>query len=122
MVIRIPKLKAEHFFGMFLLLFWGKDILFSYVSAVLIRIPYVKYIANFVIPTLMLVCLLFSLPYLSKTILWKDLLFAFSVGIVFLLHILLYPENVETGSIAGQFFLNVFPLYLSVSDLSRQGI
>lgn len=111
MEFRIPKLHSEHFFGIFLALFWGQDILVNYVRAVLLRIPYIKYAADYVFPVLMFVCLLLALPYLAKSISWRDILFAVLAVVVFVMHILLYPQNEELLSISGTFFVAVFPLY-----------
>ena len=111
LTIRIPKFNAEHFFGMFLVLFWGQDILFSYIRAILILIPYIKYTAEYVIPALMFMCLLCALPYFIKVISYKDILFTLAVAIVFCLHILIYPENESTMSIFGTFITAAFPLY-----------
>lgn len=112
MSIRIPtKLNSEKFFRMFLILFWGKDILFSYGSAALSRIPYIKYVAAYVLPTLMLLCLLASLPYFVRMLSWKDICFGVAVVSIFLLNIILYPENEELLVLGASFFTVVLPMY-----------
>lgn len=112
MTIRIPKLTAEHFFKMFLVLFWGQDVLFSYIRGVFLRIPYIKYAANYIIPTLMIICLVFALPYIAKAISKSDIIFFAIVVGVFLIHIFAYPSNTQNLiSICGSFFTVVFPLY-----------
>lgn len=111
MKIHIPKLTKEDFYGLFLVLFWGQDILFSYVKAILQRIPYIKYAADYVIPMLMILCLCLSFPYFIRSISWKDIIFSCGVVTVYLLNILIYPENEELTEIAGTFFFSVFPLY-----------
>ena len=109
--LRIPKLTAEYFFRIFLVLFWGKDVVFSYIRGVLLHIPIIEYAADYVVPTLMIICLCFAFPYIVKCISWKDFLFACSVIVVYLLNILIFPENEELVKIAGTFFFSVFPLY-----------
>ena len=109
--IRIPKLTAEHFFQIFLALYWGKDIIFSYLKAVILRIPYIKYVADYIIPFLMLVCLLFAFLYFVQSISWKDVVFTGVVVVVYFLNLLIYPENKDLSAIAVEFFVLVFPLY-----------
>lgn len=109
--IRIPKFRAEHYFGVFLALFWGQDILLNYIRAVFLREPYTRYVANYVFPALMGFCLFLALPYIIKACSWKDLFVVMAVTIVYLFHILLYPDNSEyLLSIAGTFFTAVLPL------------
>lgn len=109
--IRIPKLNPERFFGLFLALYWGQNIFFSYIRAAFLRIPYIKYFADYIFPCLMITCLIFSIPYFRKTILARDLCFFGSVVIIFLLNIILFPENESLMSIMLGFFVSVFPMY-----------
>ena len=111
MKIRIPKFTAEHFFGLMLALYWGKDILFSYVRVIILRIPYFKYVADYVLPFLMVICFACAFTYFIRSILWQDILFAGAVIIIYLLNILIYSQNEELSAIAGSFFFSVFPLY-----------
>ena len=111
MKLRIPKLTAEHFFGFMLALYWGKDIIFSYLRAIILGIPLIKYTADYIMPILMLICFALAFKYIARNISWKDIVFAGSVAIVYLINILIYPENAELGTITGSFFLTVFPLY-----------
>lgn len=111
MKIQIPKFTAEHYFGFALALYWGKDIIFSYLRAVVLNIPYIKYAADYIFPSLLIVCLLLSFRYFIESISWKDIVFLGAVAVVFLSNIVLYPQNTELKNIAGSFFLSVFPLY-----------
>lgn len=111
MKIRIPKLTAEYFYISFLALFWGRDILFSYARAILLRIPYISYLADYIIPCLMLACILLALPYFAKALLPADLLFTVITATIFMLHLLIFPKNEELLSLAGTFWISVFPLY-----------
>lgn len=112
LTIRIPRLRAENFFEIFLVLFWGQDILFSYVRAVILRIPYIKYTADYILPMCMGICLLLALPYITQAVSRRDLLFAAGILVLFLIHFVFYPETVETlMPIARVFFTSVFPLY-----------
>ena len=94
-----------------LVLYWGKDIIFSYVRAIILRIPYIKYTADYILPSLMLICFALAFKYFARNISWKDIVFAGSVAIIYLINILIYPENEELGVIIGSFFTSVFPLY-----------
>ncbi len=111
MKIRIPKLTSEYFWRFMLALYWGKDIIFSYVRAIILRIPYIKYTADYILPILMFICFVLAFKYFVRSVAWQDIIFAGSVAIIYLLNILIYPENEELGAIAGSFFLSVFPLY-----------
>ena len=112
MTIRIPKLTAEHFFKMFFILFWGQDILFSYIRGTFLRIPYIKYIANYIFPVLMVICLVLALPYIAKAITKRDIIFFAIVTGVFVLHIFIFPSNAQgLISIAGSFFALILPMY-----------
>ena len=111
MKLRIPKLTAEHFFGFMLALYWSKDIIFSYVRAIILRIPYIKYTADYILPSLMLICFALAFKYFVRSISWQDIIFFEAVAIVYLLNIVIYPENAELGTITGSFFLTIFPLY-----------
>ena len=81
------------------------------MKAVLLRIPYIKYVADYVMPVLMIVCLFFAFSYFVRSISWKDIIFAIGVIIVYMVNIVIYPENEELIAIAGSFFFSVFPLY-----------
>ena len=120
MKLHIKKMTAERFFEMFLILFWTKDIIFSYVRAIILRIPYIKYTADYILPVLMIVCLAFASPYLVKSFAKRDIIFLFSVGIVYWLHMMLFKENESLGQIAGTFWTMVFPLYFIGLRLESQ--
>lgn len=107
----MPKLTAEHFFGFMLALYWGKDIIFSYVRAIILRIPYLKYTADYILPFLIIICFALSFEYFVRSVSWRDVIFAVVVAIIYFSNILLYPENEELGAIVGSFFLFIFPLY-----------
>lgn len=109
--IKIPKLNPARFFGLFLALYWGQNIFFSYVRAVFLRIPYIKYLADYIFPCLIIACLILAIPYFEKIIRAKDFLFFGSVVIIFLLNLILFPENESLMSIMGAFFVSVFPMY-----------
>lgn len=111
MQIRIPKLNAEHFFELFLALYWGHNIIFSYVRAAFLRIPYIEYLADYIFPCLMIVCLFFAIPYFKKIILIKDFLFYGIVAVVFLFNFFLFPENESLITIWKVFFVSVLPMY-----------
>lgn len=111
MKIRASKLTAENFFTFFLILFWGQDILFSYVKAVFMRVPLVNYFAEYIIPFTMLTFLLLSVPYFAKAIFPADILFTAVVVIIVLLDIIIFPENESLMALSGTFFVSVFPLY-----------
>ena len=111
MNITTTKITAEHFFGFFLTLFWGKDIIFSYIRAILVHIPYINYVADYIIPMLMFICLCFAFPYLIINISKNDILFVCGVLLIYILNILIFPLNEELTKISGTFFLSVFPLY-----------
>lgn len=109
--IKIPKLNPARFFGLFLALYWGQNIFFSYVRAVFLRIPYIEYFADYIFPCLMIACLIFAIPYFEKIILARDLCFFGLVVIIFLLNLILFPENESLLSIMWSFFVSVFPMY-----------
>ena len=110
--IRTPQLRSEHFFSMFLVLFWGKDIIFSYIKGVLLRIPYIKLIANFYFPALIAVCLCLALPYILSCIKPKDIIFILIALLIYLSQIILFPLNREyLLSVAPSFFVTVLSLY-----------
>ena len=111
MKIRVPKLTAENCFTFFLVIYWGRDIVFNYVKAILARIPVVSYFAEYMIPFIMFVFLLLSFPYLAKTIFPVDIVFTGAVLVVFLWNIILFPENESLAALSVTFFASVFPLY-----------
>lgn len=111
MKIRIPKLTTEHFFGIFLAIYWGQNIIFSYFRAIFQRIPYIKYFSNYIVPYMMMICLVLAVPYFIKVLRPSDIFFAGAVTVIVLLNIIIYPENESLTALVGSFFTSVFPLY-----------
>ena len=110
--ISIPRLKDEHFFSCFLILFWGQDIIFRYARAFFLRIPFVNLIADCFFPCLMLICIIFSFPFIIKHISWKDFFATLMFLILYLSQIIIYPANSEyLLSIFSTLFISVLPLY-----------
>lgn len=87
--------------------------MFSYARGVLLRIPYIKYTADYFFPILTGICLLLSVHYLIKALTWPDVIFVMSVLLIFMVHMLVYPENSDyLLSISGTFLATVLPMYL----------
>ena len=59
----------------------------------------------------MFICLCFAFPYLIINISKNDILFVCGVLLIYILNILIFPQNEELTKISGTFFLSVFPLY-----------
>lgn len=111
--IRIPRLDGQWFFTAFLIAFWGKDSVLTYGRAILLRIPYIKLVADYFIPALLLACLIPAIPFILRAVLPKDLLFLIGCSAVFLFHVILFPANSEyLLSLADEFFLILLPLYV----------
>ena len=81
------------------------------MNAVFQRIPYIKYVADYIFPCLLIACLILAIPYFEKIILARDLCFFGSVVIIYLLNLILFPENDSLAQIMGTFFVSVFPMY-----------
>ncbi len=112
LLLRIPKIRSEYFFGMFLVLFWGRDIIFKYAEAFLARIPYIKYVSEYIFPVLMAGCILLCFSYFFKAISFKDIAFWLIVTCVYLLQFMIYPQNNESLiENAYVFLITVLPLY-----------
>jgi hypothetical protein len=110
--IRIPRLDGEWFFMAFLIAFWGKDTVLTYFRAVLLRIPYIRSVADYFIPTLLIACLIPAIPFILRAVSPKDLVFFIGCSTIFLFHALLFPDNGEyLLSLADEFFLILLPLY-----------
>lgn len=110
--IRIPKFRSEHFFGLSLIIFWSQNILFSYFRGFLLRIPYVKYAADYAFPVIMAITIMLSFFYIIQLLSWKDVVCVLLVSLIYLVQIVLYPENgAHLWSIAGSFFTSVLPIY-----------
>ncbi len=112
LTIRIPRFRSEHFFSMFLVLFWGQDIIFSYIKGILLRIPYIKLTVDYYFPVLIVFCLAFSLPYILRSVLPKDIIFVLIVAMVYFSQVVLYPSNREyLLSVSVDVFTKILPLY-----------
>lgn len=77
------------------ILFWSEHTIFAYVIQIFKRLPVVGQLYEYVYPTLTILLLLCSIPYLSKSIKATDLLFYLVCACVVLGTSLLMPENAK---------------------------
>lgn len=95
-----------------LLLFWGRDHLLSYAKTVLLKLPFVYLIADYIIPFIIVICIFIALPYMAKAISYKDILFVLSIAIVYCLNLLIHRETHDyLLELSLTFWTTIFPIY-----------
>lgn len=78
----------------------------------MLRIPYIKLVANYYFPVLIAVCLALALPFILSYIKPKDIIFVLIITMVYFFQVVLYPSNREyLLSVSMDFFATVLPLY-----------
>ena len=99
------------FIGLFVCL-WSRTILLQFFKAVLLRVPIVRYAADFVLTALILFFLTMALPYLLKKIKPSDICLYMLLILLFLCHYFFYPSNrADIFDIGVPFIFIVFPYY-----------
>lgn len=83
------------FFRILIILIWSQYTLWAYVVEVIKRLPFIGMIAEFVMPVCIILCIVFSLPYILQYVRPQDLFFYFVPILVVCLTYLLYPINEE---------------------------
>ena len=91
---------------------WSRTILLQFFKAVLLRVPIVRYAADFVLTALILFFLTMALPYLLKKIKPSDICLYMLLILLFLCHYFFYPSNrADIFDIGVPFIFIVFPYY-----------
>lgn len=87
------KYEPDFFFTVLLGLIWANSTLVKYLKAILIRIPYVADIREYVVSFIFLVAIVLSLSYIAKRIKPNLILIYFAVVTIYLLNYFLFPNN-----------------------------
>ncbi len=87
------RLTSEAFFSIFLCLIWANYTLVKFIRAVLIRIPYIKDIREHILIYFFLLVLVFSIPHMLRNIDPKTVILYFFVFGIYILNLIIYPEN-----------------------------
>lgn len=90
---------------------WSKDILLSFVRAILLRLPIVNTFPDIIIIIIIISLVLLSLKYILKTVNIKDILFIVIIAIIFLIDLLVYPENTDLQKYIIKFMFSVLPIF-----------
>ena len=83
------------FFRILIILIWSQYTLWTYVVEVIKRLPFIGMIAEFVMPVCIILCIVFSLPYILQYVRPQDLFFYFVPVLIVCLTYLLYSVNEE---------------------------
>lgn len=75
------------------LLIWCDRILVTYLRAVLLRVPMINMVADFLISAIYILLIVFALPQIFKKIKLNDLFFGVVVLLFCLFHFIIFPEN-----------------------------
>ena len=103
---------SKDFFTLLLLLFWGRDHLLGYAETVMKKIPLVNIVAQWVIPFIVVVCIAAALPYMVKSISYKDVIFVLCVGLAYCLNLLIYKSTHKyLREIGTALWTTVLPVY-----------
>ena len=94
------------------LLLWTDRILLTYVRAIMMRLPIIGFMADYMITAVYVVLIVFSVPRILKCMQIKDLFFVFTTVIICLLNYLVFPDNTEIlDDLLPNFLFFTFPLY-----------
>ena len=93
-VLNVKKYSSEWWFNILLYIVWGQ-VLLSFVRPVLNMLPVIRNFTDFLMPLIIIVPILFSLPYILKNLKFFDYLFYLLIVFIYFLNFTFYPENTE---------------------------
>ena len=105
------------------LLIWIDRILLEYVRAVIMRLPLIGSMADFIITGIYIVLVILALPRIFKSMRTVDFLGGLIVLVICLLNLILFPDNAENlEEYLPVFLLYTLPLYYIGLSLDFQKI
>ena len=113
-ILKSPDSMSFSEVALFLLtmLLWIDRILLTYIRAVVMRLPIIGFMTDFLILAVYLLLIVLSVPQILKYLRTSDYVFFFATVIICLLNYLIFPENAEVLNLyLPNFLLLTFPLY-----------
>ncbi len=100
------------FFQILLLIVWTQHTVLQYVAQIFRRLPIIGVAYDFLVPILIAIMVILSLPYIFKKVRATDLLFIIACVLMVAFSYLLYPANqIYIEEQLGKIFLYVLPMY-----------
>jgi len=90
---RLKQTRSQIIFQALLFLIWTKDTVWVFAIQVIRKIPIVGQVYNYVIPAMIAVAIILSLPYLLRQARATDFLFCIGCVVLVLFSYILYVEN-----------------------------
>lgn len=109
-------------FEILVALIWIKDIILSYVKGAMLKIPIINNIAEFLIPVLISLFVILSIPEFLKKIKLSDFIFYLTVILICIVNFFIFPENQNVLlKIVPGFLLFIVPMYFigTTIDLNK---
>lgn len=95
-----------------ILLLWIDRILLTYIRAVIMSLPIIGFMADYIITGVYILLIVFSIPEILRRMRRNDFIFLFVTLIVCLFNYIMFPENVEImNEMLPGFIFFTFPLY-----------
>ena len=105
------KFTSEVWFRILLGMVWTSNTLVDYFRAILVRIPFILDIKDYIVTVLYLVLTMLSLPYILKQSKFKLIMLYMGVLFLYFINYLLFPNNQKAlGEYAIPFLINSVPL------------
>jgi len=106
------RITFKSFYLMLLALFWSRDFLCNYIKALAMHTPFISNIADCIIPSITIICVVFAFPYIVKVMRVKDYMGFAVFFLIYFISILVYTNNrAYLMDLTYTIWMTVVPLY-----------
>lgn len=100
------------FFALIMMV-WAKDVLLTYVKAVIMRLPLIGAYSQVIMAVIWSIVILFALPQIIKRLRVNNILFVLIVASVYLVNYVIFPDNKDAlDEMFNGFMFSLLPMYL----------